>query len=166
MQNTKSRIRKEPRAARRQGVHVVIPENLTSAVRELAATRRVPVKAIYEAAVTAYVSPGAQDQRDAMLARQLNRFSRGVESVDWNTKLLVAMMRYQIELDLSFLPEPVTEEERKIVTEKGARRFDRFEQWLMRHLTDPESLYSRIQGRVTPTDEEFDKVPNDQNRLD
>ncbi len=80
------RIRKEPRAARRQGVHVVTPENLTNAVRELAAARRVPVKAIYEAAVTAYLSPGAQDQRDAMLARQLNRFSRGVESVDWNTK--------------------------------------------------------------------------------
>ena len=70
----------------------------------------------------------AQDQRGAMLARQLNRFSREVESVYWNTKLLVAMLRCQIELDLSFLPEPVTDEERKIVTEKGARRFDRFEQ--------------------------------------
>jgi hypothetical protein len=39
-----------------------------------------------------------------MLAQQLNRFSRGVESVDWNTKLLVAMMRDQIELDL---PAPI-----------------------------------------------------------
>ena len=47
--------------------------------------------------MSAYLSPGAQDQRDAIL----NRFSRGVESVDWNTKLLVAMMRYQIVLDLS-----------------------------------------------------------------
>src|ERR1700692_822791 len=81
MQYPKIRIRKEPRAARRQGVHVVIPENLTNAVRELAAARRVPVRAIYEAAVSAYVSPGAQDQRDVMRARQLNRFSRAVESV-------------------------------------------------------------------------------------
>jgi hypothetical protein len=154
MQKSTARPRKEPRAARRQGVHIVIPENLTSAVRELAASRRVPVKAIYEAAVTAYLSPGAQDQRDAMLARQLNRFSRGVESVDWNTKLLIAMLRYQIELDLSFLPEPVTDEERKTVTEKGARRYDRFEQWLMRHLVDPESLYSRLHGSVAPTSED------------
>ena len=92
-----------------------------------------------------------------LLARQLNRFSRGLESVDWNTKLLIAMLRYQIEVDLSFLPEPVTEEERKIVTEKGARRFDRFEQWLMRHLVDPESLYNRLQGRITPTDEDFER---------
>ena len=66
------------------------------------------------------------------------------------------MMRYQAELDLSFLPEPVTDEERKIVTEKGARRFDRFEQWLMRHLVDPESLYSRLRTQVTPTERDFE----------
>jgi hypothetical protein len=132
---------------------------LNAGVRELAAARRVPLKAIYEAAIAAYLSPGAQDQRDAMLARQLNRFSRGVESVDWNTKLLVAMLRYQIELDLSFLPEPVTDEERKLVTEKGARRFDRFEQWLMRSLVDPESLYSRMRGLMTPSEEDFEQIP-------
>lgn len=161
MTSEKKATVKRPRIARQQGVYIRMSESLNLSVRELAAARRVPLRAIYEAAVSAYLSPGAQDQRDAMLARQLNRFSRGVESVDWNTKLLVAMMRYQIELDLSFLPEPVTDEERKTVTEKGARRFDRFEQWLMRHLVDPESLYSRLQGRVTPTDEDFDKVPSD-----
>ena len=150
---------KRVRPERQQEIHIRISNTLALGVRELAAARRVPIKAIYEAAVAAYLSPGAQDQRDAMLARQLNRFSRGVESVDWNAKLLVAMMRYQIELDLSFLPEPVTDEERKIVTEKGARRFDRFEQWLMRHLADPESLYSRLQGRMTPTADEFEKIP-------
>jgi len=150
---------KRPRIARQQGVYIRMSESLNLSVRELAAARRVPLKAIYEAAVTAYLSPGAQDQRDAMLARQLNRFSRGVESVDWNTKLLVAMMRYQIELDLSFLPEPVTDEERKIVTEKGARRFDRFEQWLMRHLTGPENLYSHLRAQVTPTAADFETAP-------
>jgi hypothetical protein len=72
MQRSKSSIRKAPRAARRQGVHVVLPEDLTNAVGDLAAARRVPVRAIYEAAVSAYVSPGAQDQRDAMRVRQLN----------------------------------------------------------------------------------------------
>jgi hypothetical protein len=88
-----------------------------------------------------------------------NPHSRGVASVDLDAKLLVAMLRYQIELDLSFLPEPVTEEERRLVTEKGARRFDRFEQWLMRHLANPESLYSKLQGRMTPTAEDFETIP-------
>ena len=140
MADSPSPASKKPRIGRQQGVYIRLPNNLNLAVRELAAARRVPLKTIYEAAITAYLSPGAQDQRDAMLARQLNRFSRGVESVDWHMKLLVAMMRYQIELDLSFLPEPVTEEERKLVTEKGARRFDRFEQWLMRQIANPQSL--------------------------
>jgi hypothetical protein len=146
-------------SGREQGVYIRMSATLNAGVRELAAARRVPLKAIYEAAIAAYLSPGAQDQRDAMLARQLNRFSRGVESVDWNTKLLVAMLRYQIELDLSFLPEPVTDEERKLVTEKGARRFDRFEQWLMRSLVDPESLYSRMRNPMTPSEEDFETIP-------
>ena len=132
-----------------------IPENLVAAVREQAAARRVPINAIYEAALRAYLNPGAQDQRDAMLARQLNRFSRGVESVDWNTKMLIAMLTYQIELDLSFLPEPSTEEERDTVAEKGARRFDRFEQWLVRHLVDPDNLYSRLQRSIVPAAGDF-----------
>ena len=160
MTNPKSpATRKRLQSGREQGVYIRMSATLNAGVRELAAARRVPLKAIYEAAVAAYLSPGAQDQRDAMLARQLNRFSRGVESVDWNTKLLVAMLRYQIELDLSFLPEPVTDEERKLVTEKGARRFDRFEQWLMRSLVDPESLYSRMRSQTTPSEEDFEKIP-------
>jgi len=145
----------EKRAARVKGVHMRIPENLIAAVREQAAARRVPINAIYEAALRAYLNPGAQDQRDAMLARQLNRFSRGVESVDWNTKMLIAMLTYQIELDLSFLPEPSTEEERDTVSEKGARRFDRFEQWLVRHLVDPDNLYSRLQRSIVPAAGDF-----------
>ena len=156
---SKSAQPKRTRPERQQEIHIRISNTLALGVRELAAARRVPIRAIYEAAIAAYLSPGAQDQRDAMVARQLNRFSRGVESVDWNAKLLIAMMRYQIELDLSFLPEPVTDEERKLVTEKGARRFDRFEQWLMRHLGDPESLYSHLQGRTTPTSDDFEKIP-------
>ena len=111
-------------SGRQKGVYVEIPENLSAAVRELAAARRVPIKAVHEAALRAYLSPAAQDQRDAMLSRHLNRFSRAVESVDWNAKMLIAMLAYHIELDLSFLPEPTTTDERETVSEKGARRFE------------------------------------------
>jgi hypothetical protein len=96
---------KPTRGGRQQGVYIRIAGTLNLAVRERAAARRLPLKAIDEKAVADYWSPGAQDQRDAMLARQFNRLSRGVESVDGSMKLRVAMMRYQSELDLSFLPD-------------------------------------------------------------
>ena len=135
------------RITRRQGVHILLPEDLADAVRQFAAARRVPLTAVYEAAISAYISPAAQDQRDAILSRHLMRLSRAVESVDWNAKLLIAMQRYQIELDLSFLPEPVTEEERRAVIEKGARRFDRFEQWLTRNLENPAKFEIEKRGQ-------------------
>jgi hypothetical protein len=148
--NTAGQRIAERGAGRQKGVYVEIPEKLAAAVREMAAARRVPIKAIYEAALRAYLSPGAQDQRDAMLSRHLSRFSRAVESVDWNAKMLIAMLAYHIELDLSFLPEPATAEERENVSDRGARRFDRFEQWLVRHLVDPDNLYSRLQRSREP----------------
>jgi hypothetical protein len=38
------------------------------------------------------------------LSRPLNRFGRAVESIDWNAKVLTAMLAYRIELDMSFPP--------------------------------------------------------------
>ncbi len=43
-----------------------------------------------------------------------------------------------------------------MVTEKGARRFDRFEQWRLRSLVDPESLYSRLRDQMKPSEEDFE----------
>lgn len=147
----------KPGGSRRSGVHIRISDHVHLAARELAAARRVSMQAIYEAAVSAYLRPDAQDHRDVMIGRQLNRLSRVVETVDWNTKLLIAMLRYQIELDLSFLPEPVTDEDRRSVSEKGARRFDRFEQWLVRHLVEPENFYQHLQREVAPVEPRRDE---------
>jgi hypothetical protein len=146
---------KKPRP-RRPGVFIRMSGKLAQGAREMAASRRVPIHAIFEAAIAAYLSPGAQDQRDALLSRHLARMSRGVETVDFNNKLLVAMVRYLIELELSFLPETATEEERQAVSEKGARRFDRFEQWLTRQLVDPDNLYNRLQSSCVSQNSDFD----------
>jgi len=150
---------RERGTARLRPVGIRLPEPLISAVREFAAARRVPINAIHEAALRAYLAPGAQDQRDAMLARQLIRFNRAVEGVDWNTKLVVGMMSYLIELTLGYGPEAMTDEERESVEIKGARRFDRFEQWLVRHLVDPDNLHNRLQSAVTTSEKDFTQSP-------
>jgi len=93
------------------------------------------------------------------LSRYLNRFSRAVESVDCNARMLIAMPAYPIELDLSFLPEPTNADERETVSEKGAQRFNRFEQWPVRHLVDRQNLYSRLQRSAVPAAEDFAREP-------
>jgi len=79
--------------------------------------------------------------------------------VDWNTKLVVGMMSYLIELNLGYGPEAITDEERENVESKGARRFDRFEQWLVRHLVDPDNLHNRLQSAVTTSEKDFVENP-------
>ncbi len=131
--------------SRPAGLHVRISARAINGVREMAAKRRLPIHAVVEAAIECYLSPAAQDQRDAMIGRHINRLSRGVESVEFNSKLVVAMLRYMVELELSYLPEPETDEDRRAISAKGTRRFDRFEQWLTRQLVDPDNLYERVQ---------------------
>jgi hypothetical protein len=65
------------------------------------------------------------------------------------------MLRYLIELELSYLPEPLTEQDRKDTAAKGARRFDRFEQWLARQLVDPDNLYCRMQRDFQSRQDDF-----------
>jgi hypothetical protein len=122
---------------------------------KMSAKRRIPTHAIVEAAISVYLSPAAQDQRDAMLGRQITRLSRGPESAAFNSKLLTAMPRYLIEVELSFLPEPANDEERSEVASKGVRRFDRFEQWLTRQLVDPDNLYQCLQAKFLASADDF-----------
>jgi hypothetical protein len=59
------------------------------------------------------VSAAAQDQRDAMFSRPLKRFGRAVESVAWNAKMLIAMLAYPFEVDLSFVAESTAMDDAK-----------------------------------------------------
>ena len=147
---------KQKRRIRSPGLHVRISDKTRNGVRGMAAKRRVPIHAIVEAALAAYLSPAAQDQRDAMLGRQINRLSRVVETVEFNSKLVIAMLHYLTELELSFLPEPATDEERREISAKGERRFDRFEQWLSRQLVSPENLYQRLHAGFLASDRDFE----------
>jgi len=156
---TSASPRKRRGSGRLKGLHIRLPEDLIAAAREAAAARRVPLTALYEAALRSYLSPGAQDQRDAMLARPLNRLSRATEGVEWNTKLLIAMVGYLTELNLAYSPEAITEEERDAVESKRIRRFAKFEQWLVRDLIDPENLYNRLQSTVSPSEQDFIDSP-------
>ena len=142
-------------------VNVRLPESLVGGVRAAAAAKRVPIAAIYEAALRAYLSPAAQDQRDAMIARPINRLTRAVEGVRWDTKLLVTMVGFAVDYMLAYGPEAITDVEQEDIQNKSERRGDRFEQWLVKQMTDSESLHNRLQLSVTPQEKDFVSDPGE-----
>jgi len=105
--------------------------------------------------VRAYLSPAAQDQRGAIIARPINRLTRAVEGARWDTKLLVKMMGFALDYMLAYGPEAITDAEQEDIQSKSERRGDRFEQWLVRQMADSESLHSRLQRSVTPEEKDF-----------
>ena len=140
-------------------LHLKLNERLVAGIRSQAAARRLPVVAIVEAAMTSYLSENGMDERDALLARPLNRLSRAFEGLEWNSKLLVGMLGYLTELTLAYGPEAVTAEEQEQIDIKRARRFDRFEQWLAQEVVDPNNLHSRLSATVSTTEKDFIEAP-------
>jgi hypothetical protein len=132
---------------------------LLVAIRAKATAQRLPMVAIVTAALEAYLSETGQDERDAQLARPLNRLSRAIEALAWDTKLLVAMSGYQTELALAYGPEAVTAEEQEAIDIKRTRRFDRFEQWLAQSVVDPDNLHGRLSSRVSTAEKDFIEGP-------
>ncbi len=141
-------------------VNVRLPESLVGGVRAAAAAKRVPIAAIYEAAIRAYLSPAAQDQRDAMIARPINRLTRAVAGVRWDTKLLVTMLGFAVDYMLAYGPEAITDVEQEDIQSKSDRRGDRFEQWLVKQMADSDSLHTRLQLSVTPEEKDFVSDPD------
>jgi len=136
--------------------HLVLNERLLVALRAKASARRLPTVAIVTAALEAYLSESGQDERDAQLAKPLNRLSRAIESLAWDTKLLVAMSAYQVEFAL---PEAITPEEQEAIDIKRTRRFDRFEQWLAQSVVDPENLHDRLLATISTAEQDFIAEP-------
>jgi hypothetical protein len=60
------------------------------------------------------------------------------------------------------LPEPSSEEDRQEIAAKGARRFDRFEQWLAKQLAEPNNLYARLHTAYYGSQEEKKRSADDQ----
>jgi hypothetical protein len=139
--------------------HLVLNERLLVALRAKASARRLPTVAIVTAALEAYLSESGQDERDAQLAKPLNRLSRAIESLAWDTKLLVAMSAYQVEFALAYGPEAITPEEQEAIDIKRTRRFDRFEQWLAQSVVDPENLHGRLLATISTAEQDFIAEP-------
>jgi hypothetical protein len=86
-----------------------------------------------------------RDGADGLVSRKRGRPSSRRLSDDFRREILTL---YLVELERSYLPEYSTDEEGREIGAKGARRFDRFEQWLARQLVEPDNLYQRTHSSV------------------
>ena len=100
---------------------------------ELAAKKGVSKSSIVAAALASWLSPDAADQREAAIAKRLDRLSRQAERMERDQNIQIETLALFIRYYLT-VSTPVPEAHQEAARAQGKARFEQFVEQLGRHL--------------------------------
>ena len=117
---------------------------------ELATTKGVSKSSIVAAALASWLSPDAADQREAAIAKRLDRLSRQAERLERDQSIQIETLALFIRYYLT-VSTPIPEAHQEAARAQGKARFEQFVEQLGRHL---------LRGRSLVRDVTEDRHPN------
>jgi len=116
---------------------------------ELAAKKGVSKSAIVAAALASWLSPDAGDQREAAMAKRLDRLSRQFEKLERDQNILIETLALYVRYYLT-VSTPVPEAHQDAARAQGRARFEQFVEQLGRHLLRGRSLVRDVVEELRP----------------
>ena len=110
---------------------------------ELAAKKGVSKSSIVAAALASWLSPDAADQREAAIAKRLDRLSRHAERLERDQNIQIETLALFIRYFLT-VSTPVPEAHQDAARAQGKARFEQFVEQLGRHLLRLEQLILEV----------------------
>ena len=115
----------------------------------LAVHKGISKSAVIAAALASYLSPDAADQREAALAKRLDRLSRQFDRLERDQSILIETValyvRYFFTVSL-----PVPEGQQDAARAQGRGRYVQFIEQLARHIQRGRSLVRDLQEEAAP----------------
>jgi len=136
----------------RDRLSLTLPSELRQRVDALAAQRRLSRSVIVEAAVASYLSPDAQDMREAAFTRRLDRLSRQSARIERDLRITADTLALFVRFWLTITPPLVTEDQAGTQA-KGRERFEGFVETLGQQLQSGHNFLREIPDDVIPSDE-------------
>lgn len=118
-------------------------------LNELAIKKGVSKSSIIAAALASWLSPDSGDQREAAIAKRLDRLSRQFERLERDQNILIETMALYVRYYLT-VSTPVPEAHQDAARAQGKLRFAQFVEQLGRHLQRGRSLVRDIQEENRP----------------
>ncbi|RKL21519.1 Conjugal transfer protein TraG [Fusarium oxysporum f. sp. narcissi] len=116
---------------------------------ELAAKKGVSKSSIVAAALASWLSPDAADQREAAIAKRLDRLSRQAERMERDQNIAIETLALFIRYYLT-VSTPVPEAHQDAARAQGKARFEQFTEQLGRHLMRGRSLVRDVVEELHP----------------
>lgn len=118
-------------------------------LNELAIKKGVSKSSIIAAALASWLSPDSGDQREAAIAKRLDRLSRQFERLERDQNILIETMALYVRYYLT-VSTPVPEAHQDAARAQGKLRFAQFIEQLGRHLQRGRSLVRDVQEEIQP----------------
>lgn len=130
-------------------LNLFIPPEHARRLDELAVKKGVSKSSIVAAALASWLSPDAGDQREAAIARRLDRLTRQHERLERDQAILIETVALYVRYYLT-VTTPVPEAHQDAVRAQGKARFAQFVEQLGRHLLRGHSLLRDLVEEIQP----------------
>ncbi|MDX4956536.1 CopG family transcriptional regulator [Delftia acidovorans] len=130
-------------------LNVFIQPEHSKRLDELAATKGVSKSSIVAAALASWLSPDSADQREAAIAKRLDRLSRHAERLQRDQNIQIETLALFIRYFLT-VSTPVPEAHQDAARAQGKARFEQFVEQLARHLLRGRSLVRDMVDELNP----------------
>ncbi|MDN5842443.1 MAG: CopG family transcriptional regulator [Alcaligenaceae bacterium] len=124
---------------------------------ELATKKGVSKSSIVAAALASWLSPDAGDQREAAMARRLDRLSRQFERLERDQNIQIETLALFVRYYL-MVSTPIPEAHQDVARAQGKARFEQFVEQLGRHLLRGRSLVRDVVEELHPEPVNMDEM--------
>ncbi|MCZ4340338.1 CopG family transcriptional regulator [Sphingomonadaceae bacterium G21617-S1] len=131
---------------------VYLDPELMNALAAYADRRGKSRSLVAEAAIASFLSPDAEDQREAAIAKRLDRLDRRTTRLERDVGIGVEMIALFVRFWLSNTPPP-PEAERAAMRRQGGDRYDAFMEALGRRLAKGPKVRQEISEDLPPQEE-------------
>lgn len=118
---------------------------------QLAVHKGVSKSAVIAAALASFLSPDGGDQREAAIARRLDRLSRQFERLERDQNVLIETLALYVRYFLT-VSLPVPEGQQEAARAQGRARYVQFIEQLGRHLQRGRSLVREVHEDIAPAE--------------
>lgn len=138
----------------RARLNIFIEPEHAKRLDRLAVHKGVSKSAVIAAALASFLSPDGGDQREAAIAKRLDRLSRQFDRLERDQNILIETVALYVRYFLS-VSIPVPEGQQDAARAQGRARFAQFIEQLGRHLQRGRSLvrevHEEIESEAAPT---------------
>ena len=118
---------------------------------QLAVHKGISKSAVIAAALASFLSPDGGDQREAAIAKRLDRLSRQFDRLERDQAILIETVALYVRHYLT-LALPVPEQQQEALRAQGRARYAQFIEQLARHIQRGRSLVREVHEDIGPAE--------------